>query len=969
MRKIYILVLFIFSINKTNAQWANRYIGQGDFSDKFNAIVTDASGNIFECGSTVRPSKNRDILLVKLTSAGDTVWTNVYNGPGNGPDEANAIVLDNVGNIYITGFQRGANTATDIVTIKYNSAGIIQWVASYFNVEDQSDIGTSLSVDASGNVYVTGQTDTDPSAVTNEDYVTIKYNASGVQQWLVLKNGLGNGTDRPCKLVIDASNNVFVSGRSFNGSEDDYLTIKYNGTNGAQLWQQLVDRTHYDRPTDMAINLSTGNIYVTGRSKDLTYDYVTVAYNTSGTLLWQKVYDYIDDDRATAIGIDNAGNIYVTGESDFNADVTIYNYNITTLKYDAAGNQLWAKNYIGVAGNDDVPNSIFIDGSANVYVAGTTDLDPLVTESNDYVILKYNTAGTQQWANTYNATGASNDIANDICADASGNVFTTGYSEFIPEKNGTTLKYNAGGTLQWAKYYNGIGDNSSNSHSVAIDANDNVFIAGYTVEYGTDRNFALQKINAGGITQWVRTINGTSSFSVDDAYGVAVDASGNIFVGGYVKNSNVSNDYLIAKYNQNGDSLWTKTYDYISSSDKAVALALDAAGNVYLTGRSDSDPTLNSNDDALTVKWNTNGVFQWATRYNGLGNSSDLAKSIKIGSSGNIYISGKTFNGVNSDYLLVKYNSTGTQQWVRTFDGNGEDDAIAMAIDNNENLYLTGSSRNILSTDTNIVTLKYNSVGALQWSKTYDGNAHGVDIGKSIAVDANGNVIVGGSTDTDSLWSTINDDYITLKYDANGTLLWSQTYNDTLNSNDEVNEVGVDSQNNIYVTGQSDNVGLGLLNYDFVNIKYSPAGVVDSNYTYDGPGMAKDIPSTLLIKGNDVYVTGGSVNANKQRDIVTFKNFGQTFTGIPNEVFEKLDFAVYPNPFYDFTVLKLTQEFFKDGQSAKIKILDLNGKTVREFNTNAAATTINKNELTAGIYILRVTDNKGIIENKKLIIQ
>lgn len=964
MKKIFFIILTTVIGNSLFGQFVNRYNGQGDFSDKFNAIATDSAGNIFLCGSTISPYTNSDILVVKLNTNGDTLWTNIYNGPGNGADEATALAIDNFGNAYITGYHRGGATGTDMVTIKYSNAGVIQWIQPYLFGSDESDRGNSIALDSVGNVYVTGQTDIDPSLVNNDDYVTIKYNNAGAQQWLVTKNGIGNGADRPSKIAIDLSGNVVVTGRSYNGADDDYLTVKYDGISGTQLWQQVVDRTNHDRATDLAINVTNGNIYVTGRSRNLTYDYVTVAYDSSGTLLWQTVYDYIDDDRATGIALDSLGDIYVTGQSDFNA-TTSYNYNITTVKYNSSGVQQWTKTYAGGAGNDDIPKGIFADASGNTYVTGTTDTNPGSLISNDFVILKYNTSGTLQWSNTFSGSSTSDDVPAAISVDKSWNVIVTGYTENIPQRDGATVKYNSSGALQWSKYYNGIGDNSSNSHALAIDFNNNAFVAGYTVEYGTDRNFALQKIDPYGNTQWIRTLNGTSSASPDEAYGVAVDASGNIFVGGYTKNIGVSNDFRVAKYNQLGDTLWTRTYNYsiANESDKAFSLALDGLGNVYLTGKSDNDPSLGTNDDALTVKWNGSGILQWAQRFNGLVNGTDISRVVKVSNTGNVYITGRTFNGANSDCFLLKYNAAGIQQWVSYYDGTGEDDAVALAIDNSENIYLTGFSQDTIGVDTAMLTVKYNAAGTFQWSKKYNGLANGLDLGKSIAIDTLGNIVVCGTTDSDSISSTLNNNMITIKYDPSGNLLWSSSYNNSIFSNDEASEVGVDALNNIYVTGLSDNISGSSLNYDFVTIQYSSAGVMVATYTYNGTGNSKDIPNTLAIKGTDVYITGGSNNNSLQRDMLTLKYKGVSIAGIESTSLLGDNFIVYPNPFNDFTQIGFSETTLQNGEVIKIKISDIEGRIVREISTtNLSPILIYKEDLSPGLYLIQLKSGTNMMK-------
>lgn len=970
-KKSHLLILsFAFICSTGNAQWVNRYNGTGDFSDQYTDIVTDQSGNSYACGSTVNPGENKDILVVKMNSLGDTLWTNVYNGPGNGIDEATSITVDLNQNVYITGYQRGTNTGTDMVTIKYNASGVIQWIQPYLFGSDESDKGNAIVVDGSGNVYVTGQADTDPSPVNNDDFITIKYNSAGVQQWTVTKNGLGNGTDRTVDMVLDNAGKVIVTGSAFNGADDDYLTISYNASNGATIWEQVADRTHHDRPTGLVIDQNNGNVYVTGRSRNITYDYLTIGYNSAGTQLWQKVYDYIDDDRATAIAINTAGEIYVSGQSDFDPSAN-FNYNITTVKYSAAGTQLWASNYANNVGLDDIATKMVADNAGNVFITGISDTDPTATVSNDVVFLGYNTNGVNLFQSTYSQTPTSNDQGAAIALDPSNNLVLAGFSEIVPDKNALVRKYSSTGTLSWSVYFDGIGDNSSNSHAVAVDANFNSFIAGYTVEYGTDRNFALQKIDAQGNTVWIKTLDGTSSGSPDEAFGVAVDATGNIFVGGYVKNLTISYDYCVAKYNQAGTLLWMNTYNYptANESDKAVSLALDNQGNVYLTGKSDSDPSINSNVDFLTVKWNTNGVLQWAQRYNGTGNGTDLANKIVVAPSGNSYVAGKTFNGSNSDYLLIKYNTAGVQQWIYTYDGSGQDEINALVLDNAENCYFTGFSETSLGADTNMVSIKVDASGNEQWVKTISGAGNGTDLGIDIAIDNNQEVVALGTSDSDANGSNFNNDLVVVKYDPSGNVVWNVNYDDNFNSDEKASNIGVDNQNNIFVTGQSNHTGNPALNYDYVTIKYLTDGTQDSVLVYDGTGNAKDVPNGLFINGTEVYVTGGSTNGAQQRDITTVKYFGLPDAGVTSLSLQTEAFLVYPNPTQQSVTIDVSGLYYSN-ELLMIALTDVSGATVYKtgLNTNKS-TIIDCSNFRPGIYFVNAFSPNGTTTSQKLIIQ
>src|ERR1044072_5373737 len=121
-------------------------------------------------------------LLVSVTMAQvSEEWVARYNGPGNASDNAVDIAVDDDGNVYITGSSTGAGTFADYATIKYNSAGVQQWVARYNGPGNFFDEPADLAIDNAGNVYVTGRSAGDG---TDDDYATIKYNSAGVVQWV-----------------------------------------------------------------------------------------------------------------------------------------------------------------------------------------------------------------------------------------------------------------------------------------------------------------------------------------------------------------------------------------------------------------------------------------------------------------------------------------------------------------------------------------------------------------------------------------------------------------------------------------------------------------------------------------------------------------------------------------------------------------------------------------------------------------
>ena len=970
MKKINILIFVILGISGiSNAQWTNRFNGQGDFSDVYNAVITNASGISYQAGYTINPELSKDILLVKLNSVGDTSWTRIMNGAGNGPDEATAITLDNSGNILITGYLKGSGTGYDIATLKYDANGNILWTAIYNYTSNEFDQGNVITTDAAGNIYVAGQSDKDATLNNNDDFLIIKYNSSGIQQWTKRSNGFGNGTDRPTALVITSDGNLVVTGRSSNGNDDDYMTIKYDASTGNELWRNYFDRTHHDRATGIVCNNASGNVYITGRSNNGdNYDYATLCYDAGGAEVWQAIFDYVNDDRATNIGIDGSGNIYVTGQSDANAAAIAVNYDILTVKYNSSGVQQFAQSFGGDAANDDIPAAMVVDASGNIFIAGSTDTDPTEQIKNDLITLRYNNAGVLQWATPFSAGALNNNIARSISIDGAGNIFVSGYAEVIPNKNALTIKLNSDGNVEWDNSYNGIGDNADNVHAIFRDATNNMYLAGYTFGYESDRNFMVMKLGATGNMLWEREINGSSNTqSTDDAVALATDNSGNIYAAGYVKNSGTGYDMMLVKYSPTGDSVWAQQYNYdlANETDKAIGIAISSDGKIYVTGRSDQDAGIISNDDIITIKYSSAGIMEWANRFNGTGNGIDNAKSIKVASSGNIYVAGKTYSGTDMDMVLIKYNPAGVQQWVKTYNGSfGDDEGIAMAIDSEENIFITGESFNA-DVNKDITILHYSSTGTLVWSEQYNGGENGNDETKSICLDSNGNIIIAATTSPDTSETTLNGDITLLKFSGDGSLVWEETYLNELN--DDAGEAVTDAENNIYITGQTDNGSGGIIDYNYLTLKYSSDGTLTDEQIYDGTGHSSDVPNTLLAKENGFYVAGGSYGETSQRDIVTIL-YGTTPDAIHFYDIENSMISVYPNPAQTTYILELPQSEILAGSAIIIFITDASGRLIKEVKTlYNHSILLDRGAIPAGAYLINVKTSDSIIAHATII--
>jgi uncharacterized delta-60 repeat protein len=396
----------------------------------------------------------------------------------------------------------------------------------------------------------------------------------------------------------------------------------------------------------------SGNVYVTGSSyaSNGLPDYATVKYNPSGETLWVQRYNGPADDwdAATELALDPAGNVYVTGHS-FGPD----DFDYVTVKYSAAGEQQWAARYDGPANGDDWPNALAVDASGNVYVTGYSAGSGT---SHDYATLKYGPSGTQEWVARYNGPGNTRDRARALGVDGSGNVYVTGDSGEGSENRSdyVTVKYNSSGAQQWAARYENSYDYATD---LALDPTGNVYVTGYSYGFGTYYDYATIKYSPAGQQGWVARYHG--GVGDDLAYDLTTDAAGNIYVTGETVGSGTGSEFGTVKYNSAGSQQWVARYNGPEpyASDVGSAVAVDASGNVYVTGESAGSGT---GTDYATIRYNASGRQQWVARYNGPGDSFDDPTALAIGASGKVYVTGRSSYLGGSVYTTIKYSQIST---------------------------------------------------------------------------------------------------------------------------------------------------------------------------------------------------------------------------------------------------------------------------------------------------------------------
>jgi hypothetical protein len=380
------------ALGQVTKGWLKMYNGPADSYDEATAIAIDSSDNIYVTG---RSGLAGDFATIKYDKDGNELWVKLFNGPADSYDEAKAIAIDSSDNVYVTGISSGIGTAEDYATIKYDKDGNELWVKRYDGPESENDLPVAIAIDSSDNVYVTGLS---IGIGTAEDYATIKYDKDGNELWVKRYNDPADSYDEATSIAIDSSDNVYVTG----GTAGDFATIKYD-KDGNELWVKLYNGPANGPDVSVAIAIdSSDNVYITGLSEaiDTWADYATIKYDKNGNELWVKRYDGPESggDYPSAIAIDSSDNVYITGES---YGILLWRADYATIKYNKDGNELWVKRYNGSADSDDAAKAIAIDSSDNVYVTGYSYG---IGTAGDFATIKYDKDGNELWVKWYNGS-------------------------------------------------------------------------------------------------------------------------------------------------------------------------------------------------------------------------------------------------------------------------------------------------------------------------------------------------------------------------------------------------------------------------------------------------------------------------------------------------------------------------------------------------------------------------------------
>lgn len=471
---------------------------------------------------------------------------------------------------------------------------------------------------------------------------------------------------------------------------------------------------------------------------------------------------------------------------------------------------------------------------------------------------------------------------------------------------------------------------------------------------------SLVNLCIGQDTLWVRRFD----LGYDEAANGIACQGNNIVVVGNHYDTLLNSNWLIVKYSQPGETLWTRTFG-TEFEDFPTDASIDLENNIFVTGygfQNGQPNFLNSKitkkisafnkylpiqDDTLfsiTIKYDSLGEIKWKKT-----DANKQAIGVTVDNQGNSYVSGVTFSGFDYDFWLVKYNSYGDTVWTRTLDISLLDAGYRVTTDAEGNIIQTGFSGDGYSFDCYVI--KYSPDGDTIWTRRFDLNSF--DLGISVATDLDNNVIVVGLTGSDPYY-----DALVIKYDMAGNLDWFRTFD--RNTDDEAVGVACDTNNNIFITGVTGELDY----YDYLTIKYNPAGDTIWTAIYDNGSndAAQDV--TCDDEGNPI-VTGASFGT--WYDFLTIKYQGGL--GIQEPFTQSPLPSTKVNPHYSIIGSNLIFYAPISGYFS-LEIYDCNGKREKKIHQgflNQGTHQFSINNIACGVHFIKVDFLKGYRTIQKLV--
>lgn len=364
--------------------------------------------------------------------------------------------------------------------------------------------------------------------------------------WIRHYNGPGNGSDLADAIAVDHQGNVYVAGQSWNGKTQDYVTLKYNSNGGLEWERRYAGPAEFGNEATAIEIDAAGEICITGTNAygSAHQGYCVLRYNQNGDLLREEWHNWPGRGPSHIHGVrtDSAGSVWVIGlVGTAQAD-----RHFATMRFAPSGESLWEVPFGSAEKSADIASALVIDPAGNSYVTGQT----WERTGSRFLTVKYNQIGGIVWKDRYDGTGKALDVPKTLRVDASGAVYVTGCSHGPgSDCDIITLKYSRDGRRLWESRYSGQGRTPERVTGLQVDAAGNVYVAGFSRGEGQDFDYLTLKYGPQGNLLWEQRYAGASG-SRDEARALAVDAAGGVYVTGSSWLSGEDYDFLTVKYRQ-----------------------------------------------------------------------------------------------------------------------------------------------------------------------------------------------------------------------------------------------------------------------------------------------------------------------------------------------------------------------------------------------------------------------------------
>ena len=391
------------------------------------------------------------IIPLQLRSQVHEEWDVRYRGANDNSVYSNKVKYDSYGNVYVF----GSANSSQLLTLKYNNRGELQWASRRSNT-----YAVTMELDNLGNVYVCGKIS------NNGGGIIIKYSSFGATQWEVTRNYEIND------MIIDDFSNIYITGYGSNGYNAGIQTAKYDPA-GNLLWAQLFTSSGSGHEGYRVLLDNAGNVYSLG-----DYDYTGISsikilkYNNNGQLQWiGTASNYFDLSYYgfASLGVDNYGSIYCAGTYWSQA----FKRDFIVTKFSTAGQELWNRIYNSEYNLDDIPIDMKVTDKGDVYITGYSFKDANL--NTKVSTLKYDSTGQLKWKRDFNNSGYlfPGGLAKDIFGNIYLSITNSNYAKI------TTIKYDSSGNQKWLIDYIGISDQTI-VKDIEADNYGNIYLCGFT---------------------------------------------------------------------------------------------------------------------------------------------------------------------------------------------------------------------------------------------------------------------------------------------------------------------------------------------------------------------------------------------------------------------------------------------------------------------------------------------------------